>query len=165
MNQKVGNKIGHGGEKGTNPQEVQRSILSFVIGITHFALLSTFRVAVSISEKGSYTQFKICIGHLSLTYLLEWNRYLKQTQIKISFKAIQLKGMLEGPRKGGYMQDHNSRTGCHTMNVQRLKTNLNIGQTAKLGETVSCTNEGASVSKVLVRGSCIRNIYPLAKFT
>lgn len=52
------------------------------------------------------------------------------------------------------------------MNVQRLKTNLNItGKTAKLGETVSCTNEGASVSKVLVIGSCIRNFYPLAKFT
>ena len=28
-----------------------------------------------------------------------------------------------------------------------------------------CTNEGASVSKVLVTGSCIRNAYPLAKFT
>lgn len=28
-----------------------------------------------------------------------------------------------------------------------------------------CTNESASVSKVLVTGSCIRNAYPLAKFT
>lgn len=52
------------------------------------------------------------------------------------------------------------------MNVQRLKTNLNItGKTAKLVETVSCTKEDASVSKVLVIGSYIRNFYPLAKFT
>lgn len=87
-------------------------------------------------------------------------------QIKISFIAIPLKGMLEGLRKGGNMQDHNSKTGCQTTNTQRLETNLNItGQTVKLGETVSCTNEGASVSKVWVMGSCIRNFYPLAKFT
>lgn len=46
------------------------------------------------------------------------------------------------------------------------KKNLNVKRkTAKLVEIVSYTNEGASVSKVLVMGSCFRNFYPLAKFT
>lgn len=87
-------------------------------------------------------------------------------QIQTSFTAIQLKGMLGGLRKGGYMKDDNFKTGRQNMNMQRSKTNLNIKRkTAKLVEIVSYTNEGASFSKVLVMGSCFRNFYPLAKFT
>lgn len=71
-----------------------------------------------------------------------------------------------GLRKGEDMQDHNPKTECQNMNTQRLEANVKIkGKTAKLIERVSCTNEGASVSNVLVMGSCIRNFYPLVKFT
>lgn len=87
-------------------------------------------------------------------------------QIKISFIGIRLKGMLEGLRKRGYMQDHNSKIRCQKTNTQRFKTDLKAkGETVKLAETVNHTNEGAIVSKVLMMNSCIRNFYPLAKFT
>lgn len=119
-------------------------------------------MAASISEKGVILSSKYVFAIYPQPIFWNGTETLKEMQIKISFIAIQLKGMLKGLKKAGYMQDHNSKTGCQTMNTQRLKTNLNIkGKTAKLGERVSCTNEGASVSKVLVMGSCIRNFYPL----
>lgn len=39
-------------------------------------------------------------------------------QTETSFIAIQLKGMLEGLRKGGYMQDYNFKTGCQNMKTE-----------------------------------------------
>lgn len=87
-------------------------------------------------------------------------------QIRTSFIAIRLKGMLGGLRKGQHVKDYNFKTGCQNLNMQRSKKNLNVKRkTAKLVKIVSYTNEGASVSKVLVMGSCFRNFYPLAKFT
>jgi hypothetical protein len=64
------------------------------------------------------------------------------------------------------MGDHNYKIQCQNMYPSRLIANLKRkGKTDKPVETVSYTNGSARVSKVLVVSSCIRNFYPLVKFT
>lgn len=54
-------------------------------------------------------------------------------QIKISFTAIQLKGMLEGLRKGRYMQDDNFKTECQNTNTQRSNKSKNQRENCQAG--------------------------------
>lgn len=160
---RVENKAGHWGETWTTLRRpAVCSELSPQCNPFHTA--ENIQSGSFYFRKRSCTRIKIRSGHPPQASFWNGTDTLKEMQMTITFTTTELKRMLEGLGRGVSMQDHNSKTGYQNMNTQRWKMKLKMkGKAVKLIR--ECTNEGASVSKVLVTGSCIRNAYPLAKFT